>query len=89
MVTISPRRALDTHDAADRAQLAVYRRMTSGERVELAMRMSEEARAICSAGIRARHPEYDSRQARFALLRLLLGDDLFRRAFSGEPLLAP
>lgn len=89
MVTVSPRRALDTHDAADRAQLAVYRRMTSSERVDVAIRMSEEARAICSAGIRARHPEYDGRQAHHALMRLLLGDDLFRRAFSREPLLAP
>lgn len=82
-------RALDTSAAAERAQVSVYQRMTPSERVDVAMRMSEDARLVCLAGIRARHPEYDGRQTRFALLRLLLGDHLFRRAFVGEPLLVP
>jgi hypothetical protein len=39
------------------------------------------ARAITFENIRARHPEYDARQARMALYRLLVGDELFRRAW--------
>jgi hypothetical protein len=37
----------------------------------------------------ARHPAYDEYQARMALYRLLVGDELFRRAWPAEPLLAP
>ncbi len=82
-------RPLDTDRAAFDAQLAIYRRMTPHDRVALAIQMSEEARRIAAAGIHARHPEYDGDQVRLALLRLLLGDELFKRAFVGSPSLQP
>jgi hypothetical protein len=62
--------------------------MTPAARVELAVKMSEDARAIASAGIAARHPEYTPADIRYALLRLLYGDDLFQRAWPNAPLLA-
>ncbi|MCB9729783.1 MAG: hypothetical protein H6744_15090 [Deltaproteobacteria bacterium] len=58
-------------------------------RVELALRMSEDARAITRAGIRARHPEYDESEVRFAFFRLLHGDEIFRAAWPTAPLLPP
>jgi hypothetical protein len=58
-------------------------------RVELMARMSEDARRIALQGIRSRHPDYDDRTARQALLRLVLGDDLVRAAWPGEALVAP
>jgi hypothetical protein len=82
-------RALDTDRAADRWQLTAYQRMRPAERVAAAMRMSEEARGVSSAGIRARHPTYSEQAVRLALLRLLLGDELFGRAFAGQPLVSP
>jgi hypothetical protein len=78
----------DTSDAADEEQLRVYRRMTPEQRVELAMKLSEDVRAIAREGIRARHPDYSARDIELALLRLLYGDDLIRRAFPSEPLRA-
>lgn len=51
--------------------------------------MCDEAREIAQAGIRARHPGYSAAEVRWALFRLLLGDDLFRAAYPGRPLLAP
>lgn len=47
------------------------------------------ARALTLENIRARHPEYDAHQARIALYRLLVGDELFRCARPTEPPLAP
>ncbi len=79
----------DTSQAAFDAQTAYYRRLTPSARVELARQMSEDARAITAAGIQHRHPEYSAEQVRHALLRLLLGDDLFHRAWPNAPLLAP
>lgn len=63
--------------------------MTGPQRVAIAAQMSADARAIALAGIRARDPEHTDIESRHALLRLLLGDDLFRRAWPSAPLVAP
>jgi hypothetical protein len=80
---------LDTSQQAHEVQSEIYRRMTPAERVRLMIEMCEEARAVSAAGIAARHPEYDSAQLRYALLRLILGDALFRKAFPVAPCLTP
>jgi hypothetical protein len=79
----------DTTPDAAAVQAALYRRMTPAQRGAQAARMSASARAITLAGIRARHPEYSEKLARLALFRMLLGDELFRRAWPREPLIEP
>jgi hypothetical protein len=79
----------DTTPDAAAVQAAVYRRMTTDQRTWAAAEMSAMARAIALENIQVRHPEYDAHQARMALYRLLVGDELFRRAWPAEPLLAP
>ena len=79
----------DTTLAAHRAQVEWYRRISPAERVALAATMSDEVRAVSRSGIQARHPEYSPEQVRLALLRLVLGDDLFRRALPDAPLFPP
>jgi hypothetical protein len=79
----------DTSTTAYAVQLARYRQMSGSERVELAVQMSEDAREIARAGIRARHPTYSASDVEHALRRLILGDDLFRRAWPAAPVLAP
>lgn len=79
----------DTSLAAHEVQMECYRRMTPAARVEAAVEMSEVVRAIAAAGILARHPTYSGSEVRHALHRLLLGDDLFRRAWPHAPLLPP
>jgi len=82
-------RERDTTPDAAAVQTGVYRRMTSDQRTTAAAQMSAMARSITLENIRARHPEYGEHQARMALYRLLIGDELFGRAWPGEPLLAP
>lgn len=79
----------DTTPDAARVQLEVYRRMTGAQRVELGVKLSMAMRRMVLEGIRARHPEYTDEQARLVLFRVLLGDELFRKAWPGERLLAP
>lgn len=55
--------------------------MSPAQRIELAFAMSEQARAVAIAGIRARSPELDEDSARLVLVRNLLGDELFRAAW--------
>jgi hypothetical protein len=82
---ISPR---DTTEDALAVQFAVLRRMTDAQRGDLGVQMAEDLRTIARDSIRERHPEYDEEQLKLALFRLLLGDELFRRAWPEAPLLS-
>ena len=82
-------RARDTDATSHAVQIAVYRRIGPVGRARLAAEMAAETRQIARAGIRARHPEYGPDELNLALSRLLYGDDLYRRAWAGRPLLAP
>jgi hypothetical protein len=82
-------RARDTTAESHDAQLKVYRRLGASRRAYLAARLSADVRRLSRAGIRSRHPAYTDEEVELALRRLLHGDDLFRRAWPGRPLLAP
>jgi hypothetical protein len=73
----------DTTVEAARVQAMVFRQMPAGRRLELAFEMSNSLRRIVAAGVRNRHPEYSPEQVRLAVIRLTLGEDLFRQAFPG------
>lgn len=75
---------LDTSLEAARVQHLVYRNMAPMNRLEMACRMSDEARELSAMGVRARHPEYTDRQVELAVIRLCLGEELFRLAFPGQ-----
>ena len=79
----------DTTPESHAVQMNVYRRLGPARRARLAARLSEDVRELARAGIRARHPAYTEDEVEFALRRLLHGDDLFRRAWPGRPLVAP
>jgi len=81
--------ATDTTRDAATVRTALYRGMSPERRCELAVEMSAMTRAIALESIRRRHPAYDDGEATLALFRLLLGDELFRRAWPDAPLLAP
>ena len=74
-------RPRDTSPAAHRAQLAVYRRMSSNERLALALRMGDDLQAVLRAGVRMRHPELDEEGVELAARRLNLGAAIFDAAF--------
>ena len=78
----------DTSSAAHDLQIAVYRSMGPVARVALAMSMSEDARRVTAAGIRARHPEYDDATVLAAVRRIVLGDALCRATWPGAPTVA-
>jgi hypothetical protein len=77
----------DTSDAAHAAQVAAWRRLGPQRRLETALRMSDDIRQIAFDGIRYRHPEYGVAEARWALLRLVLGNEHFARAFPHAPIM--
>lgn len=70
-------------------QMAVFSRMTGGQRVRIAMQLSEDVLRMTADGIRKRHPDYDDDSVRWAVRRIQVGDDLFRAAWPTAPMVDP
>jgi hypothetical protein len=79
----------DTSPEADAVQVEAYRRMGGAGRAQVTFRLCEMTRRMAEAGIRSRHPNYDDARVRFALARLLLGDELVSRVWPHEELVEP
>lgn len=74
-------RPLDTSPEAHAVQLAVYRRMSVGRKLELACELCDLGREQMLHGILARDPTLSRQEAQRTLLRQLLGAELYDAAF--------
>ena len=79
----SARTPADTSSQAFYVQCEVLRRLSAGQRLQRAFDLCDLADEFAVGGIRQRHPDYDSEKLRFALIRIRLGDELFRKAYPG------
>jgi hypothetical protein len=77
----------DTTPEAAAVQLEIYRRMPSWRRLRAALEMGDPVRSLSAAGVRNRHPEYTGEQVRLAVIRLSVGEELFRKAFPDKGIL--
>src|SRR4051812_25419621 len=82
-----PYRPADTSLEALRVQHAIFRRLSPEQRLRQAFQMTQFARELSATGVRHRHPEYSPREVQLNVIRLVLGNELFRRAGprGGEP----
>jgi hypothetical protein len=71
----------DTTLEAARIQVQVLKRLSMEERSILMFELCATVRATVESGIRKRHPEYDDEQVRYAMMRLLWGEKLFREVY--------
>ncbi len=74
-------RPFDTSPDAEKLQIEIFRRMEPRKRLESAALLSEICRTLLAVGIRKRHPNYGDEQVRLAVIRCLLPNDLFLRAY--------
>ncbi|NWG03638.1 MAG: hypothetical protein HXY44_12375 [Syntrophaceae bacterium] len=74
-------RPLDTNSDTEKIQIEIFRRMEPQKRLESAALLSETCRTLLAEGIRKRHPNYNQEQVRLAVIRCLLSEDLFLRAY--------
>lgn len=63
----------DTTPEAMRVQIAVWRRMSDGQRLAAAMELTESVRRMALNGIRACHPEFSEEEAKLALFERMHG----------------
>ncbi len=74
-------RLLDTSPEAERVQLEIFRRMGPEKRLQAGIALSQICRKLLMEGVRRRHPEYEERQIRLAVIRLMLPEKLFFEAY--------
>ena len=79
----------DTSEDAARVRLGVYRRMAPSERLNVGLELTRMSRDLLAQGIRARHPEYSDDEVKWAVIRVWIGRDMFRRAYPHGPQLDP
>jgi hypothetical protein len=63
----------DTHPDAALLQEEIFRRMTTEERLRLALEMSESLRNVALAGLRARRPELQGHELTRELVHIMYG----------------
>lgn len=71
----------DTTIEALRKQFEILERLGIEGRAEMTFELSDNLRQITESGVRLRHPEYNNREVRQEVLRITLGDELYREAF--------
>ena len=74
---------IDTSHEAEKIQIEIFRAMGPERRLQSAAFLSETCRTLLEEGIRRRHPSYTEKQVRLEVIRCLLPEDLFLRAYSG------
>lgn len=71
----------DTTADALAVQLQVLRRIGPAGRLAMMFELSDNLRSLVEAGVRHRHPSWDDRTVEQEVIRLMIGDDLFRQAY--------
>lgn len=74
----------DTTAEALAVQFLVLRRLGPAGRLAMAFDLSDNLRSLVAAGVRHRHPDWDDRTVEREVIRLTIGDELFRQAYGKE-----
>lgn len=76
---------LDTTLEAARFQHSILREISPSERLEMAFELGDAIRNTLIDGIRNHHPDYSPEQVHREVLRLTLGNELYRKCRSHLP----
>ncbi|MCX5635854.1 MAG: hypothetical protein NTW55_08455 [Planctomycetota bacterium] len=77
MGIISP----DTTIEASAVEIDILRKMDVSQRAEMTFQLGNNLREIVESGVRFRHPDYDDRKINMAVLRIFVGDKIFRQIY--------
>jgi hypothetical protein len=75
----------DTTAEALAVQFRVLRQIGPARRLAMMFELSDNLRSLVEAGVRHRHPDWNDRTIEREVIRLMIGDDLFRQAYGKEP----
>ena len=74
----------DTTIETVRKQSEILRRLGPEVRLKMAFELSDNLRSIVEAGVRERNPSYDEQKIKQEVLRLMIGERLYREAFGDK-----
>lgn len=74
----------DTTPEALAVQLRILRRLGPAGRLEMTFELSDDLRQIVKDGVRHRHPDWEEHAIEREVIRLMIGDDLFRQAYGAR-----
>ena len=75
----------DTTPEALAVQTQVLRRLGPAGRLAMTFDLCDNLRSLVEAGVRDRHADWDDRTVEREVIRLMIGDDLFQRAYGKKP----
>ncbi|RKY11620.1 MAG: hypothetical protein DRP65_03770 [Planctomycetota bacterium] len=55
--------------------------MDISQRAAMTFELGDNIRKLAVAGVRSRHPEYDDKKVSMAVMKLMIGDLLFKKVF--------
>jgi len=73
----------DTTLEAYRVQIQALRRLGPEGRLKMMFELSENLRELAVTGVRRRHPDYNDEKVMYAVLHLMVGEEVFRKLFPG------
>ncbi len=76
--------ARDTTAEAQAKEFEILRRIGPVGRLAMAFELSDNLRSLVEAGVRYRHPQWNDRMVEREVMRLMIGDDLFRKAYGED-----
>jgi len=68
---------LDTSSEAKKVQIEILRKMKPEQRLRISLELSKFSKKLLEEGIRSRHPEYSEQEMKLAVIKILLGNELF------------
>ena len=71
----------DTTIEAVRKQFEILRRLGAEARAKMAFEMSDNLRSTVESGVRYRHPDYSEQKIQKEVLRLMIGEALFKQVY--------
>jgi hypothetical protein len=74
---------VDTTLEAARKEFEILRRLGPQVRARMAFEMSDNLCRIVEAGVRHRHPDFDQKKIGLEVLRLMIGEELYRQMLKG------
>ncbi len=75
----------DTTAEALAVQFQVLRRLGPSGRAAMTFDLCDNLRSLVEAGVRHRHPSWEDQTVEREVIRLMIGDELFRRAYGKGP----
>ena len=78
---------LDTTLEAMRRQYEILRKLGPERRLAMAFELSDYLRSVVQAGVKLRHPDYSEQQTQKELLRLMVGETLYKKKCSDTGIL--